>query len=226
MADRSFQLVDLGADQEAVPEALQAVIHEALFAIEKAELKNHAKHEVGRHADLIGNPVVESLLDPALDRRLARAFFGQIDVAGKKRPALIDDVDRLARCVSVVLVGEEGQIVEVVIAKASVEGDGAASPDDHVLVHPAVLDAAVTAAPDPEQHERVAAAVPYPAPEKDVLALQADADDPGGKVWQFGPYPRGKVRFDHLVGIEAHDPGSGDRRVVERPLELPRVVDE
>ena len=116
--------------------------------------------------------------------------------------ALVNDVYRFACCVCVVLFGEERQILEIVVGKTSVECNGAATPRDHVLVHPAILDAAVATSPDSKQWQRISATMANPAAEKDVLALEIYPDDIARRARQFVTNCGGKIEFDHLVSVE------------------------
>ena len=93
-------------------------------------------------------------------------------------------VDRLARRVFVMLVGEESQIVEIVIAEVMVEGHGAAVKQTHMFVHPTLLDARRALAPDAQQRHRIAVAVLDPAVEENVAALEIDAGDFGRQLRQ------------------------------------------
>jgi len=61
-------------------------------------------------------------LDPALAGRLEGRRFGtHLDIARKQVVALVEHVDRFANGLFVVLVGEEGQVVEFVVGKSAFE---------------------------------------------------------------------------------------------------------
>ena len=89
-----------------------------------------------------------------------------------------------------------------------------------MLVHPAILDATVSRAPDAEQHERIAAAVPDPSAHPDMASSQLDTDDVGRQRRKLLRDLHGELGADHLVRIEPHDPRRLDREVIEPPLEL------
>src|SRR5258708_6574696 len=153
------------------------MIDNPLLAVEETELEDEAIDEIGRRTHLVGNVVVSLLLEETLDGRLQRASLrGQIDVTPKQISTLVDDIDRLPRGVLVVLVGEERQVIEIVVYESPVEGYRTAPPHNHVLVHPALFDAASPAAPDAQEQERVTATVANPAAEEYVLALQVHPD--------------------------------------------------
>ena len=91
-------------------------------------------------------------------------------VAWEQVIALVQDVDRLARSILVVLVGEESDVVQVDVRKAAFEGHAVAIGQQHMLIHPALFDAPLAPPPDAQQIQRIAAAVLDPATHEDVLA--------------------------------------------------------
>ena len=99
-------------------------------------------------------------------------------------------------------------------------------PDDDVLVHPALFDAALAVPPDAEQDQRKTSAMAHPASHEDVLALEVDAGDAAIERREAIADLVGKVRFDHFIGVETHHPVRVDFAVVQRPLELLRMIDE
>src|SRR5690606_33723451 len=141
-------------------------------------------------------------------------------VAGEQAHALVQHVDCFAGRVLVVLLGEVREVLQVVVGETTFEGYGAPTPYDDVLIHPALLDASLASSPDTEHAQRVAAAVSNPSPHENVLAVQVDANHIGGKAGKFPTDLLGKIRFDHLVRVQTHNPVGPDRGIVQRPLEL------
>ena len=64
---------------------------------------------------------------------------------------LIQHVDGLPGRVFIVLVREKRDVIKVMVGKPAVEGNGAPTLDHHMLIHPAILDAALSSSPNAEQ---------------------------------------------------------------------------
>ena len=65
-----LQLSQFCAHQKSVPEALKYVVNQSPSAIQKSELKNISIQEEQRSGDFKWKPVVDRLLEKALEFRL------------------------------------------------------------------------------------------------------------------------------------------------------------
>ena len=84
--NRALDFFHLCTDQEPVPESLQAVINQPFLAVEETELKDQAIKEIGRCADLIGDAIINLLLQETLDRRCEECAFADSSVSRGKSP--------------------------------------------------------------------------------------------------------------------------------------------
>src|SRR3569833_1553180 len=119
---------------------------------------------------------------------------------------------------------EKGEVVQVVVGKATVEGDGVTFFEIHMLVHPAILDVAFAAPPNAKQCERESSPVADELAQEDGLTIQIDACHLDRKVRQPGSDFFGEIGLDDLIGIKPHHPFRGNWGVFQSPFELPRVV--
>src|SRR5947209_5979039 len=83
--------------QETIPEPLQKMIRQTLFAVEKAKLRDIAPQEIGKRPGSKRKPVVEPILREALDARLRTAGAGGYRVVSRKQAEFFaQPSDRLA----------------------------------------------------------------------------------------------------------------------------------
>ena len=117
--------------------------------VEEPELDDVAEQEVPERPAPYRQAVVEAFFDEALQGRLS----GRTSLA-RGWPAAYEtvpggqDVDGFARRVAVVLGDELRHVLDVDVGEVVPERHGAAVEEQHVLVHPPLLDARRPAAPD------------------------------------------------------------------------------
>src|ERR1017187_2357847 len=124
--------------QVAIPKALQDMKRGARPSIQKAQTNHIPVEEVNECPKARWRPSVHPFFDPALERCL-RAVCEACDTVDRQKAVFeIEQVDRLATSVTVVLVGPPGQRVEVVVDQRTAE-ICSRSRHLYVLVHPAVF---------------------------------------------------------------------------------------
>lgn len=101
----ALDLGDLGIDQVAVPEPLEEMESGPSLSVKKAKPEHVAVEEVGKGAEAAGETRIDNFLEPALHSILLSAAQGGNRVALHETVFQVEQVNRLAAGVFIVLVG-------------------------------------------------------------------------------------------------------------------------
>ena len=88
---------------------------------------------------------------------------------------LIQSVESFSAGIRIVLGCKEGKVIEIVVGKSAMKGDGAAIGEIHMLIHPAVFDTRLAVSQDAQKGKWISAAPADKFALEDCFAVEVDA---------------------------------------------------
>lgn len=173
IAAAALYLVDLGIDERAVPPSLDKGEDEPLLAVAPRPLEEIAVEEIcGRPPEqrLAG---IRMLLAP-----LRPGLVGEMTLGLTRRESIleVEKLGRLTHGIVDMLLAEPREVIEVMVTKIVIALMLAPTREHHMLIHKALLIAALACAEQAQYLDRVDA-VAHPAVHEYVAALEHNTCD-------------------------------------------------
>ena len=153
------RFLDLGVSEEHITQPLQCMKDQALAAIEKAKSDEIAVKKIGNTSEIEGCSSVHLVPEKASPAAFPVTVLLQVPIDAEQGIFAVDEINHLKRCIAIVFCHPKIDPGQIFVDDISIgEGDGFATCQNCVLIHPSPFDASCARPPEAQKQGGIVAA--------------------------------------------------------------------